>query len=113
LDEKNKALEGATVQLFHSRISFIFKFITNTVSDIIADASYKQLSDGEWIGMDALTNNFRFWQDIMNLRGSIKQVFGNKLSTTIGVNAEQTKIHFDLHKTNADTKNSFGSFYLL
>ncbi|HEU4471478.1 MAG TPA: TonB-dependent receptor, partial [Flavisolibacter sp.] len=60
---------------------------TLTRSDIEVDAAYLRKSDGSWAELDALTNHFRFRQTVSNLRGSLKQMFGENLSLSAGLNA--------------------------
>lgn len=81
-----------------------------TRSDIEVDAAYLRKVDANWVELDALTNDFRFQQEISNVRASMKQVIAPSFSTTFGVNAEQTKIRFDLYKTQTDTSNNYWSF---
>jgi hypothetical protein len=85
-------------------------FYTKTRSDIDVDAAYLKKTNNSWEELDALTNAFRFQQDILNLRFSMKQVIAPDFSTTFGLNAEETRIRFDLHKTNTDTANSYWSY---
>ena len=79
-------------------------------SDIDADASFYRSSDKSWNPLDALTNRFLFRQQVYQFRASVKQVFENNFSTTMGISAEQTNIHFDLYKQSADTGNRYLSF---
>jgi len=85
-------------------------FYNVTRSDIDANASYKKNGSTEWLPIDVLNNDFRFNQNIYNVRSSVKYHFSKSLSSTLGVNAEQTKIRFDLYKLNTDTSNAYWSF---
>jgi hypothetical protein len=85
-------------------------FYTLTRSDVDVDASYRRRSDSTWVQLDALTNQFRFQQDITNMRASVKQVIAPNFSTTLGLNAEQTRIRFDLYKSGTDTSNRYWTF---
>ncbi|MFL5773965.1 MAG: TonB-dependent receptor, partial [Flavisolibacter sp.] len=85
-------------------------FYNLTRSDIEANASYKKNGNPEWLPIDALNNDFTFTQNIYNGRVSVKQLLTKTLSTTVGINAEQTKIRFDLYKLNTDTTNDYWSF---
>jgi len=84
-------------------------FLNTTRSDVTADATYFDKSTSSWKTLDALVNAFAFRQNVFNLRASVKQVLGEKFSTTGGLSLEHTGIHFDLHKTGADTGNRYWS----
>ncbi|HEX2607207.1 MAG TPA: outer membrane beta-barrel protein [Flavisolibacter sp.] len=84
-------------------------YLTHTRSDIEADASYRKRADGSWATLEALTNQFRFTQQVTNLRTSVKQLLAAHVSATAGLAAEQTSIHFDLYKTASDTANRYWS----
>jgi hypothetical protein len=79
-------------------------------SDIESSAFYKRKTDGEWAGLDALTNHFLFYQYIHNLRGSVKQIFGENFSVTAGLSSEQTRFKFDLFKTTSTQQNSYWNY---
>lgn len=79
-------------------------------SAIDADASFYRNSDKTWNALDALTNRFLFRQQVYQFRVSVKQVFENNFSTTFGISAEQTNIHFDLYKQSSDTGNRYLNF---
>jgi outer membrane receptor protein involved in Fe transport len=81
-----------------------------TRSEIDAEAYYKKFVNGEWIPLPALTNNFIFRQQVKNLRGSIKQVWNEKFSTTAGLAAEETTVDFELLKYETDTANRYWSY---
>jgi len=85
-------------------------FYNLTRSDIEAEAAYKKSGSEDWLPIDALKNDFTFTQKIYNGRASIKQLISKSLSSTMGINAEQTMIRFDLYKQNTDTTNSYWSF---
>ena len=85
-------------------------FYNSSRSDVDVDASYRRKSDSNWAELNALTNNFLFRQEVLNLRASIKHIIKQNFSTTFGVNAEKTNIHFDLYKMNTDTSNNYWSF---
>jgi outer membrane receptor protein involved in Fe transport len=79
-------------------------------SDIESKAFYIRKADNEWAGLNALTNHFLFYQDITNVRGAVKQVLGENFSITGGLSAEQTKIRFDLFKTNSSQQNNYWTY---
>ena len=85
-------------------------FFNNTRSEVDVEASYRRKSDSNWAELNALTNNFLFKQQVQNLRGSIKHIIKQNFSATVGINAEKTRIHFDLYKMNTDTSNNYWSF---
>lgn len=85
-------------------------FYIASQSNIVANASYKRSSDNQWLPLDVLSNNFRFQQFITNVRAAVKQMISENFSTTVGVSAEQTKIYFDLYKTNSDTANFYWNY---
>lgn len=85
-------------------------FHTLSRSDVDVDASYRRKSDSLWLPLDALSNDFRYGQRILNFRGSVKQVFKRDFSVSAGLNAERTTIRFDLHREHRDTSNSYWSF---
>ncbi|MGN6163604.1 MAG: outer membrane beta-barrel protein [Flavisolibacter sp.] len=79
-------------------------------SDIESNAFYKRHADGEWTGLEALTNHFIYHQYITNVRGSVKQMFGESFSATAGLSLEQTKVQFDLFKTTSTQKNNYWNY---
>ena len=85
-------------------------YFNRTRSDIDVDASYRKKADSSWADLDALTNAFRFRQQVLNLRTSVKQVFRDHFSATVGLNAELTNIHFDLFKTATEADNRYWSY---
>ncbi len=79
-------------------------------SDIIVDATYKKKPEGVFVGLDLLSNKFKFHQDITNFRASIKQVFAEHFSVTAGLTAELTVINFELLKEGREVGNNYWSF---
>lgn len=84
-------------------------FYNRSRSDVDVNASYRKKADSSWAPLEALTNEFRFRQQVFNLRGSVKQVFMDNFSATIGLNAEKTNIHFDLFKSGTEANNEYWS----
>jgi hypothetical protein len=85
-------------------------FYNSSRSDIEANAFYRRKADGEWAGLEALTNHLLFYQYINNLRGSVKQILGENFSVTAGLSSEQTRFTFDLFKTTTTQKNSYWNY---
>jgi hypothetical protein len=76
-------------------------------SDVVADASYTLKLNPSKIPVDTLSNHFRFYQYVTNMRASIKQVLSENFSITAGASLEETRIHFDLFKTASTARNSY------
>ncbi|MCW3073632.1 MAG: hypothetical protein JWP69_701 [Flaviaesturariibacter sp.] len=79
-------------------------------SHIETDANYLKKTDGKWTPLEVLNNEFFFDQTITNLRASARQVIMKDFSTTAGVSAERTNIHFDLVKAGMARGNSYWNF---
>jgi outer membrane receptor protein involved in Fe transport len=84
-------------------------YYTRSSNYVKADASYFRKLDESWKTLDALTNEFRFYQNISNIRASLRQVLKENFSVTGGLSLEQTRIRFDLMKLGRDTSNSYWS----
>jgi len=87
-------------------LSFGTFYSTNN-SHIDVDAAYLKKPDGNFEKSDLLSNHFRFHQNIMNLRTSLKQLLAENLSFTTGISAEKTFIAFELLKDNQHPKNNY------
>ncbi len=79
-------------------------------SHIKTDASYKKKPEGIFVNLDLLSNNFKFHQDVTNLRASLKQIIGSNFSITAGLAAEATTIGFELLKQGNEVGNNYWSF---
>jgi outer membrane receptor protein involved in Fe transport len=79
-------------------------------SNIDVDALYLKNPEKVFMPMDLLSNHFKFHQDIINLRTSVRQILGERFSITAGVAAEQTRINFDLLKERREVENSYWKF---
>lgn len=79
-------------------------------SHIKVDASYRKKPEGIFIKMDLLSNDFKFHQDVINFRASVKQLLGENFSITGGLAAEATQINFDLLKEGREEGNQYWSF---
>ncbi len=78
---------------------------SNSVIDV--DASYLKKPERVSVRSENLSNDFKFHQDIVNLRASVRQVIREKFSITAGVSAEQTSIWFELLKEGRDARNKY------
>ncbi|HYC28458.1 MAG TPA: outer membrane beta-barrel family protein, partial [Chitinophagaceae bacterium] len=81
-----------------------------TTSHILLNAAYLQKPADTLVKTDLLSNDFRFRQSINNLRFSVRQVFSEGFSATIGINAEHTAIRFDLYKAKDGVFNNYWSW---
>lgn len=79
-------------------------------SNVDVDASYLKKPEKVFVPMELLSNQFKFHQDVTNLRASVKQILGEKFSITAGVAAEQTRINFELLKEDREVENSYWKF---
>ncbi len=82
-------------------------FYNRNTSDVQVNALYKPKNSTDLLPVDALSNNFLFYQYVANLRASVRQIIGKAFSVTAGLNAEATGIHFDLRRTGSDTSNRY------
>jgi len=85
-------------------------FYTRNRSDVDVHASYRKKSDGSWASLPSLENSFLYRQQIINGRASIKKVFKDYFSATVGINAERTAIRFDLYQTGDVANNNYWSW---
>lgn len=82
-------------------------YYMHTTSDVAVDALYKRKTDGAYLPLELLRNHFLFYQDVFNLRLSVKQMLSTHFSISAGVSEERTAIQFDLLKTGTDTANAY------
>jgi len=73
-------------------------------------SEYLKKPDSIYVKSELLSNDFRFRMIISNLRASVKQIFGKDASILIGINAEQTNIHFDLYQLKQEVTNDYWTF---
>lgn len=85
-------------------------FYSITNARINSDASYLRKLDLNWVPLSALINQFKFRQQVNTFRGSVKQMLGEKTSTTAGISAEYSRFNFDLLKTSVQASNSYWSY---
>ena len=109
--------KGYSVRLNYDRPLFNKKtfvsvggFYNRSRSNVDVDAIYKRRSDGAWVPLQTLINNFLFRQEIQNYRASVKQVFNKTLSMTGGASAEETRVFFDVYDKGGVRNNSYWNF---
>ncbi len=85
-------------------------FIDASQSDIDVLATYQRKSDGATMPQEELSNDFRFYQTISQMRASVKQVLGKRLSVSAGLSTEATDIRFELYKTDSAAGNRYWSY---
>lgn len=81
-----------------------------STSHVLLNASVLKKPEKEMIKSDLLSNDFRFKQAITNLRFSVRQVFTEGFSATMGLNAEHTQVKFDLYKAQDGVVNNYWTF---
>ena len=81
-----------------------------TSSHVLLNASFLKKPDGVLVKSDLLSNDFRFRQAITNMRFSVRQVFTEGFSATVGLNAEHTQVKFDLYKSKGGVVNNYWTF---
>lgn len=79
-------------------------------SHVLLNSSFLQKGTNAMVKSDLLSNDFRFRQSIGNLRFSVKQIFSEGFSATLGLNAEQTEVRFDLYKMKDGVFNNYWSW---
>lgn len=85
----------------------IGSFITRVNNHVEVNASYLKKPEMQFIKSFPLSNDFRFHQTIINVRGSVRQVLKENFTATLGVSAEQTRIWFELYKDNRNVRNKY------
>lgn len=83
---------------------------TRNNSNVVVDAEYLKKPDNTYQPLDLLSNYFKYHQDINNVRGSVKQILGNRFSISAGLAAERTNINFDLLKQGNEATNNYWNF---
>ena len=79
-------------------------------SHVLLNSSFLQKGTDVMVKSELLSNDFRFRQSIANLRFSVKQIFSEGFSATLGLNAEQTEVRFDLYKVKDGVFNNYWSW---
>ncbi len=82
-------------------------FYGRSNSHIDVDAFYMKKPEREYVKSDPLSNEFKFHQDIVTYRASVRQIIKENFSVTAGTSVEQTAIWFELFKDGRDAKNKY------
>jgi hypothetical protein len=82
-------------------------FYGRSNSHIDVDAGYIKKPEAVYVVSDLLSNEFKFHQDIITYRASVRQIIKENFSITGGISAEQTSIWFELFKEGRDAKNNY------
>ncbi len=85
-------------------------YFTRNNSHLLVDASYLRKSDGVMVPSTNLSNHFRFHQNVLNYRASVKQIIQENFSITAGGSAEQTAVSFELYRDQKTAKNKYWTF---
>jgi hypothetical protein len=76
-------------------------------SHIVLTTEFLKKPEAIFSKVDLLSNHFRFHQDVLNARASLKHIVQHGISFTIGAAAEQTNIYFELLQ---DQKNEYNRY---
>jgi hypothetical protein len=113
----NNNYSGKNIRLnydrpFDNKKTFISlgSFYNTSRSDMNSDASFLNTSSLTWAALEALTNHFLYYQYITNIRGSVRQMFGENFTISTGLAAEQTRVRFNLVKSNATNNNAYWDY---
>jgi hypothetical protein len=82
-------------------------YFTGNNSDITVDAAYLKKPGNTLTPSPLLSNDFKFHQNILNARISLRQVIVENFSVTGGLAAEGTAIRFELFKENREVNNDY------
>lgn len=108
----NVATRLAYDKMFDNKTTFLSAggayFVNNSRVDLVS--AYLRKPDLVYVKSDLLSNEFRFYQAISNLRFSIKQLIGKEISISAGVTGEETTVHFDLYQVQKTSDNSYFNF---
>jgi hypothetical protein len=96
-------------KMFDNKKTFISagSYYTRSNNHVVVDASYKKKPEGNMVRLDLLSNDFLFHQTVTNYRSSLRQLFGDNFSITMGTSLERTAIWFELLKEGRDVKNDY------
>jgi hypothetical protein len=90
------------------------KLLLNTGSSVskysthnILTTNFLQKSTGKFIKNNLLSNDFKFYQNVANIRAALRYNIKQDFNLTIGTALEYTQINFDLTTTTANSKNSY------
>ncbi len=73
-------------------------------------ASYKPVNAAGFLPMEALSNDFWFYQQVSNIRATVRQNFSKNFYIVTGIVAEYTDIMFNMLKTVTKSKNNYISW---
>jgi outer membrane receptor protein involved in Fe transport len=76
-------------------------------SEVELLSQYLKKPEGLYVKSDLLSNDFRFRQMIANVRISGRHIISKGTSISVGMNAEQTRVHFDLYQSKQEAKNDY------
>ncbi len=94
--------------LSNKKTSFsVGSYFNRSNNHIEVDASYLKKPEMSFVKSPPLSNDFRFHQNILNFRGSVKQILKENLSITVGTSVEETFIGFELYKDNRSVRNQY------
>ncbi|MBC7851436.1 MAG: TonB-dependent receptor [Chitinophagaceae bacterium] len=82
-------------------------YYNRSTSNVDLLSEYWKKPENIFLKSDLLSNDFRFRQAIANLRFSVKQIIARGTSITIGLNAEQTSVQFDLFQFKQKASNTY------
>ncbi len=81
-----------------------------TNSHVLLTTEFLKKPERDFQKVDLLSNNFKFHQDVINIRFSMKHIFQPGFSVTAGAAVEQTNILFELLQENRMVYNRFYNF---
>ncbi len=80
------------------------------INDVGNDFAVRNLIDGTWVTVDALTNNFEFNQKVLGVYGT-GSYEGKKWGVKVGLRAENTDLNTLLTNTNESNNRNFTNFF--
>jgi len=78
-----------------------------TSSEVGLISQYYKKPEDVYVKSDLLSNDFRFRQTISNVRLSGRHIISKGTSFSLGLNAEQTKVQFDLYHAHDEARNDY------
>lgn len=81
-----------------------------TASDVELITSFMRKPERKFDTIPLLSNQFHFHQDVLNARFSLKHIFSEGFSVSVGTAWEQTSIFFELFKTNTRVRNQYDNW---
>lgn len=81
-----------------------------TNSHVLLTTEFLKKPERDFQKVDLLSNNFKFHQDVINARFSMKHIFQPGFSVSAGAAVEQTNILFELLQENRMVYNRFYNF---